>query len=1211
MSKGGKADAFSSFFLCKRCQNAIFGSAVQITKLKIFGFKSFAQRTEVNFPTKGLTAVVGPNGCGKSNITDAIRWVLGEQKAAALRMGKMQDVIFSGTEERAAMSLAEVSIVIDNSDGTLNSEYSEVIVTRRVHRDGSGEYLINNQECRLRDVHALLFDSGLGSSTYSQMNADMIKAVLSDKADDRRVLFEEAAGVSKYKQQRKETRRQLERVQMDMERVEDNLRSVRRSVRQYETQAEKVNEYKRLSKRLRELDLSVSIDKYEDFKESLATLETTSKRMTHEVESSKTNATVLQTKIDEKKLLISEDENAYRDLEREVQKATIELNDLNNSIGRIRDVISNLEAANEKAQEEINRSQQKVLELTQEQERLEEENAVLGSDSDMEEMNALLEREREILQVMRDKLDDLRVQSRDLSNERLQATNRANSLKSRFERMDAESALLQGNLEKWNSELETLNGQKGEASERLQEIQRGVEEANADVDRLNEQKSTREERLDNERADLTEAQKKLQELTNEKARLQSRIDVLQSVANEGTDASRWLLENKAELIGGLLSEKIEATAEYASYVEAALGDLMDAVIVSNDGAVSDIVNAMKGYNVGKAFLALVGDSAPAYMGAVTGPGVVGCLNQFVTSSPEISSWLSGILSRYFVVDSIDTALSFARNMRGEDLCFVCSDAIVRTSGLVSSGAATSGALSRKNEIADATNLLEGVLSEIDAQNEEIARLQELVDEDIQMMESLVDEIREKQDVVRGSAAQVSIQNNIIGSCDRRILQLETDVRNANEKIRMAAESKNSDVELNEANAAVERAEEQYATVNDQLSEQDTLYREKEEEVRELERAAQDKNAKLAQNTNRLRNIHDQIEFLENSIQTRSSEIETNTVSIEKNVGDEQVLAGDIQSKDSALRELENQRDLAREKYELVSGDLEEWRSEVNRLRDGMIEKMRELNDVGRRQEALQNNLDRLVERITNEWSVDLANPEDVERVEYSQPEADREVRELRVKIKELGPINVNVMEDYEDEKKRLEEVEKQFDDLDRARASLDRTITKLDDIARQRYLDTFTRIQKNFQFVFSKLFLNGETKMSLVEKVDEMGKPMDILDADIEINVRPTGKKMRGIKALSGGEHALTATALLFAIYMEKPSPYCVLDEVDGPLDDANVGRFMALLREFSKQTLFIVVTHNKRTMAEADMLYGVTQEIKGISRIASVQLADATKFAM
>ncbi|SHK31628.1 chromosome segregation protein SMC [Fibrobacter sp. UWEL] len=1185
---------------------------MQITKLKIFGFKSFAQRTEVNFPTKGLTAVVGPNGCGKSNITDAIRWVLGEQKAAALRMGKMQDVIFSGTEERAAMSLAEVSIVIDNSDGTLNSEYSEVIVTRRVHRDGTGEYLINNQECRLRDVHALLFDSGLGSSTYSQMNADMIKAVLSDKADDRRVLFEEAAGVSKYKQQRKETRRQLERVQMDMERVEDNLRSVRRSVRQYETQAEKVNEYKRLSKRLRELDLSVSIDKFEDMKEGLGTLETTTKRMNHEVESAKTNATVLQTKIDEKKLLISEDETAYRDLERAVQAATIELNDLDNRIMRIRDVISTLEGSNDKAQEEINQSQNKVQELTEEQARLEEENRVLSSDSDMDEMNALLERERETLQVMRDKLDDLRQQSRELSNERLQATQKANSLKSRFERMDAESSILQGNLEKWNGELATLNGQKSEANEKLQDIQREVDEATQEMDRLNEQKSTREERLDSERADLTEAQKKLQDLTNERTRLQSRIDVLQSVANEGTDASRWLVENKAELIGGLLSERIEAAPEYASYVEAALGDLMDAVIVANDGAVADIVNSMKGYNVGKALLALVGDSAPAYAGSVDGAGVVGCLNQFVTADAEIATWLSGILSRYFVVENLDVAIALAKSMRDQDLCFVCPDAIVRTSGLVSSGASTSGALSRKNEIAEANTLLEGVLSEIEVQNEEIARIQDLVNEDVQMLESLVDEIREKSDFVRGSSAQVSIQNNVIAGCDRRIVQLENEIRNAQTKIQEAADSKNSDVELNEANAAVERVETEYARVNDELTEQDTIFREKEEDVRELERAAQDKNAKLSQNSNRLSNIHDQIEFLENSIRTRMDEIQNNTESIVKNREDEQELAGQQQSKDSALRDLENQRDLAREKYELVSGDLDDWQKEVNTLRDSMIEKMHELNDVDRRQQALQANLDRLVERITNEYTFDLSNPPDeFERVEYSQPEADREIRELRGKIKELGPINVNVMEDYEDEKKRLEEVEKQFDDLDRARASLDRTITKLDDIARQRYLDTFNRIQKNFQFVFSKLFLNGETKMSLVEKLDEMGKPMDILDADIEINVRPTGKKMRGIKALSGGEHALTATALLFAIYMEKPSPYCVLDEVDGPLDDANVGRFMALLREFSKQTLFIVVTHNKRTMAEADMLYGVTQEIKGISRIASVQLADATKFAM
>jgi chromosome segregation protein len=1184
---------------------------VQITKLKIFGFKSFAQRTEINFPTKGLTAVVGPNGCGKSNITDAIRWVLGEQKAALLRMSKMQDVIFSGTEERAAMSLAEVSIVIDNSDGTLASEYSEVIVTRRVHRDGSGEYLINNQECRLRDVHALLFDSGLGSSTYSQMNADMIKAVLSDKADDRRVLFEEAAGVSKYRQQRKEAVRQMERVQMDMARVEDNLRATRRSVRQYETQAEKVEEYKNLTKRLRELDLSVSIDKFEDFREGLNTLDTSSRRMEHEVETSKTRATELQTKIEEKKLDISEDENAYRELERQVQAATIELNNLNNDIVRLRDSISATEAASAKAQDEIERSEQKVGELTAEKERLEKENEALGNDSEMDQMSAILERERETLQVMRDKVDDLRTRSRELSNERLQAANTLNGLKSRFERADAETDMLQSNLEGWNSEIETLRAQRDEASRAVEEIQQGMDNARNEIEGLEEQKSVREERIESLKAELNEITARVAELKNEEARLQARIDVLESVSNEGTEASRWLAENKANLTQGLLSERITATPEYAHLVETALGDILDSVVVENAGSLGEIVGSLKNENVGQALMALMAKPRPAFAGNIEGNGVIGPMANYVTADDATMAWLRGILSRYILVESLDAALELAERYGNDDLCFVSPDATVRTAGLVSTGTPTAGSLSRKNEIVNAQQSLADVQGELSQKESEMARVQDTLAEESQMLESMVDDIREKQNSLHGGDAAIAIQKNTVASCESRIAALEENCNTARTRIEEAAQRKNSDVELAEAAQVAERAEAEYDRVNDELGEQEQLFRDKDEEVRELERSVLDKNAKLAQNTSRLKDIADQMDFLGNSIVTRRDEISKNATAIDKLRGDVDGIADQVQAKDSALREIESRRDLAREKYELVSGDIDEWQKEVNSLRDDMIDKMHDLNDIVRRREALQANVDRLKERIQGDWEVNLEEPGDIERVEYSQPEADREIRELRGKIKDLGPINVNVMEDYEDEKKRLEEVEKQFDDLDRARASLDRTITKLDDIARKRYLETFERIQKNFQFVFSKLFLNGETKMSLVEKLDENGKPLDILDADIEINVRPTGKKMRGIKALSGGEHALTATALLFAIYMEKPSPYCVLDEVDGPLDDANVGRFMALLREFSKQTLFIVVTHNKRTMAEADMLYGVTQEIKGISRIASVQLADATKFAI
>lgn len=1182
---------------------------MQITKLKIFGFKSFAQRTEINFPTKGLTAVVGPNGCGKSNITDAIRWVLGEQKAAALRMGKMQDVIFSGTEERAAMSLAEVSVVIDNSDGTLNSEYSEVIVTRRVHRDGSGEYLINNQECRLRDVHALLFDSGLGSSTYSQMNADMIKAVLSDKADDRRILFEEAAGVSKYKQQRKETFRQLERVQIDMERVEDNLRSVRRSVKLYETQAEKVNEFKRLSKRLKELDLSVAIDKFTDYKEGVETLESATRRLNHEVEASKTETTVLQTKIDEKKLLISEDENAYRDLERDVQKATIELNDLNNAIGRIRDTISNLEASNEKSSQEIDINVQKVANLNSEQKRLEQENVALESDSGIDEMNDMLAREREILQVMRDKLDDLRTQSLTLSNERVQASNKLNSLRSRFERIDAEASILRTNLEKWNTEAEQLRVQKSAAETLIANSKAALYKRENALELLQEKEASYLQNVENARLELQTVQQQLQLQKNDEVRFLSRIDVLKSVANDNSKANKWLIEHKSNLVHGILSESIDSTPEYALQVETALGDLMNALVVASDSDILDLIDSLYDKKFGKALFAMPARTCEFYSKEIA--GTICKLSDCVKANENVSAFVKGLLSRYFLVETLSKAMDLAKVYSSENLCFIAPNAAVHTTGIVECGNATNGALLRKIEISNAENSLLTAQSKISDLESDTERLQSLVDENSQILSTIRDDILENSEAKRKSESEIAIQNNTMQSCERRLLQLESEIETANTKINEAKNSLNENSEIIAAKNELEKLEENYAHINEELSEQNTLYREKEDDLQSLERSVQDKNAKFTQNSNRLQNIAEQIELLENSIAARKSEIEKNTDSIKKNEADEALSAEQINTKDSTLRALEERRDLAREKYELVSGDLEEWRSEINRLRDEIFEKMSELNDVGRKQQALQANLDRLSERILNEYSIDLANSPEIVRVEYSQPEADRELRDLRGKIRDLGPVNVNVMDDYEDEKKRLVEVEAQFDDLDRARASLDRTINKLDDIARSRYLETFDRIQKNFQFVFSKLFLNGETKMSLVEKLDETGKPVDVLDADIEINVRPTGKKMRGIKALSGGEHALTATALLFAIYMEKPSPYCVLDEVDGPLDDANVGRFMSLLREFSKQTLFIVVTHNKRTMAEADMLYGVTQEIKGISRIASVQLADATKFAI
>ena len=496
---------------------------MKITKLKIFGFKSFAQRTEVTFPGGGLTAVVGPNGAGKSNIVDAIRWVLGEQRASVLRMDKMQSVIFSGTEERAAMSIAEVSLVIDNSDGNLSSEYSEVMITRRAHRDGLTEYLINNQECRLKDIQNLFLDSGLGSGNYSQMNETMIRNVLADSPEYRRTLFEEAAGVSKYKKDRKESLAQLERIRANMERVEDNLRHERATVRQYEKQAEKAAEWKRLRNRLRELDLSVSLDKYEDCRKNLTVLNDANVRLSHEQEAGKARLAELQAKIAERELAIADDKENLDELNRAVNRQELELKDLNNEFTRNREMQGAAEMNVQKYRSEISDAERQIAELKQEHDRLEEATRMLGSEEAISAKEQELLREEEALQVLRDSVDELREHSRTLSDARLSSLKKANDLRLRWQRLDGETEMLRTSVEKWKGERSELLRKKAESEENLAAIAAGFENAQREIELLSEQKNVRDEEIENLSNALSLHDEKVSKAKSREAGLESRI----------------------------------------------------------------------------------------------------------------------------------------------------------------------------------------------------------------------------------------------------------------------------------------------------------------------------------------------------------------------------------------------------------------------------------------------------------------------------------------------------------------------------------------------------------------------------------------------------------------------------------------------------------------------------------------------------------------
>lgn len=1175
---------------------------MKITKLKIFGFKSFAQRTEVTFPGGGLTAVVGPNGAGKSNIVDAIRWVLGEQRASVLRMDKMQSVIFSGTEERAAMSIAEVSLVIDNSDGNLSSEYSEVMITRRAHRDGLTEYLINNQECRLKDIQNLFLDSGLGSGNYSQMNETMIRNVLADSPEYRRTLFEEAAGVSKYKKDRKESLAQLERIRANMERVEDNLRHERATVRQYEKQAEKAAEWKRLRNRLRELDLSVSLDKYEDCRKNLTVLNDANVRLSHEQEAGKARLAELQAKIAERELAIADDKENLDELNRAVNRQELELKDLNNEFTRNREMQGAAEMNVQKYRSEISDAERQIAELKQEHDRLEEATRMLGSEEAISAKEQELLREEEALQVLRDSVDELREHSRTLSDARLSSLKKANDLRLRWQRLDGETEMLRTSVEKWKGERSELLQKKAESEENLAAIAAGFENAQREIELLSEQKNVRDEEIENLSNALSLHDEKVSKAKSREAGLESRIEVLQNMDSDAGAGANFLVSGKSAEVYGLLGSQLHVEPEYASAVEFALGNALDAVVSREPAFVNGLLDALDSSRAGTSFLAFDPgetsfDSFPARN------GVIGCASRFVKADAAVERLVERLLSHAILVESFSVAWSLAEEFRGQGYWFLSLDGrYVSTEGLVFGGHGKSespGILARKAEAEKNSAELESLRREVEKLADERERLAERLEEARALLSETEESIRESQEKVRSGVAAEKIHRSVLFDTERRLANLEQELANAEERIRKAEMSRSDDAELACAEEETLRLENEYSKVMESLAEQDQVFKDKEEDVRELRNEVGSAQSTLQNNLSRIRAIGDRIKIFQDIVASRNKEISALDIQKEELLVKEKGLSDRIQEKDEVLRGKEADRDAAQERYNIVAGDINDWRSEQNAINSKLLERSSDINDVTLRINALGTNIDRMRERIFADWEINIDHAEDVKRIEYEEKSAKKEISDLRSQIKALGPVNVDMMEDFAAQKARLAEVEKQFDDLDKARASLERAIAICDERARNRFLSTFRNIQKNFQDVFGRIMINGEARLILQEGVDP-------LEATIEVNARPTGKKMRGVTALSGGERALTAVSLLFAIYMEKPSPYCVLDEVDGPLDDANIGRFMELLRHFSNQTQFILVTHNKRTMASADMLYGVTQEIKGISRIASVKLDDA-----
>ena len=1176
-----------------------------LSKLKIFGFKSFAQKVEVNFPGNGITSVVGPNGCGKSNIVDAIRWVLGEQRAKQLRSSNMQDVIFSGTADKPAMNVAEVSLIINNDKGLLPSEYSEIQITRRVSRSGESTYMINNQECRLRDIQNLFFDTGMGAASYSLMEQRMIDAILSDKAEDRRQLFEEASGISKYKQQRRDSLRQLEKTAQDLIRVEDNLNHVRKSLANYERQAKKMEEWKIIRDRLKALEVSMAHAEYTQAKEVYKRFENLGVDAKKESDDLDAKISLIEAQLEERKLAMSEEEDLYKELDQEVISQQMDIRTLEGEINSAKERLNLIEENRRKAEEEILHLQEKIEDL--ESDKSQSNEVLAEEEQNLVDLEKSVEELTESRQTLKNQYEDQRDQYSKRSAQRIRLVEAIASEKQKFEKQLNQKNYYEQRISQIEEEREENQSQFSVYSEELKTKEIEVEELEAEQAKLEERSDSSKEAfevLQNRRVQLEEEGHGLKETH---VGISSRIDVLEKMINSGeglAEGVRYLKEHASDQIKGLLSDFIEVPPEYSEIIELCLGESLQTLSVDNAQDAKSLLDNLAQSAKGRAWVTFNSNSNPVNEISIPQKsGVIASLSSMINDG-EFSNRLKWLLKDFILVESSEVAMNCAQDNSCAEAWYVTLDGTMwHSQGLVKGGVANQGpsVLKQKSELETLQvefKEAEEKLQDKRAQYEECREELQNFSESQKDVETQLAQYRNELQTTR--QLYFTLQAKVDGyevSFEKMDLEKEKAFAGISEIEHFLS---NEGQTLTGLEAEREKVEEGFDELEADYRESEENWQIVEEEYKESYNSLVETRNTLNQNRQKLDFIDRQAAELQGQIERRRIEKEQGVEVIDNVEAQIEEVESKIEIENEALAVKEGARDEAKAVYDAKVGELEGQRTELKELNTKKYQLQEDTHKSMLQVTEVSGRMAQIKERIYERYEVNIDAEElNIELVEFVDAEAKLEIEDLLARLQKIGNVNPSAMEDYEEEKERSLSVEKQYKDLDKARISLDKTIRRLDELARKRFLETFDQIRKNFQDVFDSVMRGGKAKLTLEEGVDP-------LEARIEINAQPTGKKMRGVALLSGGERALTATSLLFALYMVKPSPYCILDEVDGPLDDANIGRFVKLLRRFSIQTQFIVVTHNKRTMAASDRLYGVTQEVKGISRIAVVKLDEA-----
>ena len=1184
-----------------------------LKRLEMYGFKSFADKTVLEF-MPGITTVIGPNGSGKSNISDCIRWILGEQSMKSLRGAKSEDIIFAGTQNRKSLGFAEGSIVIDNSDGKLPIEYNEVIVTRKIYRSGESGYFINKTPCRLKDILELFMDTGIGKDGYSIIGQGKIDEILSNKSEDRRKIFEEAAGIVKYRSRKEESEKKLEQTKVNLLRINDIVSEIESNIGPLKNQSEKARKFLDLREELKGIEVGLFLYNIEDYKNKIKELkENIDIFETQKIKEEEKNNNLqfekeeLKKKIDELLEQIEKTQNLGFESEKRKEQ-------FNSEIGIANERIANNQENDVRYEKEIEELEIKNKELEEEkQNKINKKTNLLNNkekfDKELKEKEAELEKYSKTLSEKELEIESKKHVVESNVDKKYDLVGIINTEKANYENLEKREKTLKSEKQDTISELDKVRTEKDDISKGFYEIKKSRNEILGKIAEINDKKEESSIKIKEFEFDINNLQ-------SEYRMKESRYKFLVETEKEKEGYARSVksllegIEKSPALkkgVNGVLANLISVNEKYETAIEMALGASIQNVVTDTEEEAKKLVNYLRENKLGRAsFLPItsVKGNKLAKLDKSGINGVIGIASDLVEMNSKYDGILQNLLGRTVIVENIDSAVALAKKNNYSFKIVTLEGDVINPSGAISGGSVqkkTVSLLGRGKEIKSLEKELKNIQAKIEKLQKEESDYKESISE---ILKTFDEEQKKLQEIEITYATENQKHENIkleilkqeakLDKIKRDLEELENEKTECLEKQKLSEEQMNS---IEEENNSLNLIIEEFTNTNkDNQKYIDDLnfditnlkisvssFDESETSINEMVERINTDIQNNINSINNKKNLRAQIVETNNELQEKILDIKKQISELEKDVSDSS----------EKVENLKKDRTFKNEKMIKIESEIEEQSSKIEDIKN-------QLSKLDVKNSKIELELNQVVNKMWEEYELTPNNTGEIKKVE-NPTEVQRKVNELRAQIKDLGSVNIDSINEYKEIKERYDFMSEQRLDLEEASNKLKKVINEMTNTMKEQFSVQFKVINKNFGEVFKELFGGGKAELIL-------GDENNILECGIEIAVQPPGKKLQNMMLLSGGEKAFTAIALLFAILKINPAPFCVLDEIEAALDDVNVYRFAEYLKKFVSTTQFLVITHRKGTMEAADTVYGITMEEKGISKLLSMKLEDAKK---